>query len=499
MNLNLILKIFCVISLLISQTVCVGKLHSAQTLKENRKNRVIYKIFASLDEHMSTKDVPRSVNDYTELITTGTWTEAHPKGNIEVTAEVWTLAIQTALKENQSVFIPYTGRPYYIDAPLVLKSGNRLMIDPQAEIRLKPGTNTCMVRNQHQVSGQNEPVGLSKECDTDIIVDGGIWTTLATSISESNGNLRGGPDIINSLHGHGVILMNSVRQVQIRNLIIKECRPHGVQFSNVTEFMVENIRFVDHRRDGVHVNGPASFGVIRNIRGVTGDDMVALNGWDWKNTSMTFGPIHHILVEKVNAGISGSDFRAEIRFLGGTKNFPDGKTLDCDIEDCVVYDISGIRTFKMYDQPNLELGRDNDFADPIGSFRNLFFSKILIDISSEPTFQVASNVNGMTIDNVILDFEESAPDFKLVQIGPLSMTYKFDPGNPAYWVEVFSPDKDCTVRNLKLQNLQKRQGKDVVSLEPSKYINVITQKPNPGYPNTIPKGGSGKGVLILKR
>jgi len=481
----------------IAVLLCIAVVsYSAPKPKENRMDRLVSEILAPLKKIGSKKYTPKSVSDYSTLTTTGTWTEVHPSGNVKVSAKIWTKAIQAALDENKSVYIPYTGEPYYIDAPLVIKSGCSLKVDPNAEIRLRPGINTCMLRNEHQVGGQEGAVDLPSDCDKDIVIEGGIWTTLATTVNESNGNVNGGPDSNNALHGHGVILMNRVRQVWVKNLVIKESRPHGVQFCNATEFLVENIQFVDHRRDGVHINGPASYGVIRNVRGVTGDDMIALNAWDWKNTVMTFGPIHHMLVEKVDAGISTSDFRAEIRFLGGTKHYPDGKTLDCDIENCVVRDIKGIRTFKMYDQPNLELGRDNDFADPIGNFSNLYFSKLFIDNSFESTFQIGSNVDGMAIDDVTLAFPTPAPYFKLVQIGPPSMTIKMDPSNPATWVEVFSPDKDNTVRNFKLTNLKELKGKDTVELKASDYVNVITQKINTDYPNSVPKGGTGKGILV---
>ncbi len=63
---------------------------------------------------------------------------------------------------------------------------------------------------------------------------------------------------------------------------------------------MENLTFEDHRRDGVHCAGPASFGIIRGIRGRTGDDPVSLLSWDWRQCSASFGPIHHILVEDVS-------------------------------------------------------------------------------------------------------------------------------------------------------------------------------------------------------
>ncbi len=437
----------------------------------------------------------RPVTDYASRVTTGTWNETRSGQTVRVSEKLWSRAIQAALDENKIVRIPDQGRPYYIESPLVLHSGNRLIVDPKVEIRLKPDTNTCMVRNEHQVTGQNGPVHLNDKPDVDIIIEGGIWTTLAIG-SESNGNVNGGPDPANAFHGHGTILLNHARRVQVRNLTIKECRPHGIQLSNVSEFVIENINFIDHGRDGVHMNGPVSFGLIRNIQGKTFDDFIAVNAWDWKNTAPTFGPIHHLLIEKVRAETND----VEIRFLGGTKHFSDGKTLDCDIHDCVIRDVSGVKTFKMYDQPNLELGRDNDFADPIGNVRNLYVSEVTINNPPEPPFQIAMNVNGLTLDHISMIFDKPGKTCNLIHLGPMSATFKHDPNNPATWVEIFSPDKDCTLRNLNLSNISKSQlvnEKTVTSsLGESDCLEIVTQKPNPDYPKTTPKGGTGKGILI---
>ena len=56
-------------------------------------------------------------------------------------------AIQTALDKNNAVHLPKRDRPYILDGPIILKSGQKLTADTDAVIQLKPGTNTCMVRN----------------------------------------------------------------------------------------------------------------------------------------------------------------------------------------------------------------------------------------------------------------------------------------------------------------------------------------------------------------
>jgi len=454
------------------------------------------------------------VSRYARAARTERFTEVWPdeqgaEKTIAVEAEVWTDAFQAALNENARVFVPSRRKPYYIDRPLIMGSGRRLDLAPDAEIRLKPGSNCCMVRNAHLVSGQTGPVTLSDDADHDIVITGGIWTTLATGKwRQSNGNVRGRADPRGSFHAHGVIVLDNVRRVRVSGVTIRQCRPHGVQLSNCSQFCVEGIRFENHRRDGVHINGPASYGLVRDVRvrrGVMGDDMVALNAWDWKHTSMTLGPIRHVLVEDVDGtapgearagqagGAQGHD--SEIRLLAGTKHFGDGRTLNCNVGDCVIRRIAGIRTFKMYDQPNLELGRDKDFADPIGEMRNLFFSDIRIDRATGAAFfQIHANVDGITIRDVVLGFDptpKSGKPFTLVQVGPISQTYKFGQNDPSRWVEIFSPDKDCVVKGLDLSNVQ-ALGKRVKT---DGLVRVIEQTVNKDYPRTTPKGGRGKGIL----
>lgn len=443
-----------------------------------------------------------------------TWTELVPDGpgrerSVTVTGEIWTAAIQAALDEWGSVFLPARDQPYYLDGPLVLRSGCRLAAAPMAEIRLLPGSNTCMIRNEHLLGGQNGPAVSLDPPDANLSIEGGIWTTLATSPAQSNGNHRGRSSQRDDLPGcHGVILLNHVRRVQVRNLTIRQSRPFGVHLSNCAEFVVDGITFEDHRRDGVHINGPASYGVVRNLRGVTHDDLVALNAWDWKNYTPTFGPIHHVLVEQVigNANplratnaAAQPDGTAEIRLLPGTKRFPDGGRLDCDIHDCVFRDLQDIRTFKLYDQPNLELGRQQDFASPIGTARNLFFSGLVFHRPGR--FQAGVQVDGWHIDDVQCHFEvapSGQPPFALVEIGPQSATYKHKPDDPASWVEIFSPDQDVTVRRLRLTNLRTGATGSLAPLpDPeSKLVKVIQQTINPHYPRTTPRGGTGKGLWL---
>ena len=185
--------------------------------------------------------------------------------------------------------------------------------------------------------------------------------------------------------------------------------------------------------------------------------------------------------------------------LPGTKTFADGRKLDCPVADCVFRNLHDIRTFKVYDQPNLELGRDRDFCDPIGTIKNVYFEKLVFNRPGR--FQIAANVEGLAVDDVQLNFDTASPDYrnwKLIEIGPMSETYKIKPDDPAAWVELFSPDRDVTVRNFRLTNVRVQAGQDWPPLAhaESDLVQVADQQPNPDYPKTLPRGGRGRAIVI---
>lgn len=468
----------------------------ADTLAAQIKNQV----YQFVNEGPSTGPSP-SVAEFGQLVSTASWSEIWPStggGEVAqtVTSGIWNNAIQATLDKYGTVYLPKTATPYYIDNPIVLKSGQRLCADPDTEIRLRPGVNTCMVRNEHIVSGQSGPLPATK-LDSGIVVEGGIWTTLATSPTQSNGNPNGRSDQMASVPGaHGVILMSNVDGLVARNLTVRQSMAHGIQVSNCNNFLVDGIAFDQQRRDGVHINGSASYGIIRNIRGDTYDDFVALNAWDWLHATPSFGQIDHVLVEDIHGNPLGTS-SDEIRLLPGNKTFADQSTLDSSVSDCVLRDLYDIRTVKMYDQPNLELGRNNDYSDPIGTVKNIYFDNLVYNRPGR--FQVAANVDGVSVNNVQLNYDVNllGDSGKLVEVGPMSMTYKFS-GDPSSWVEVFSPDQDMTVRNFHLTNVTTQVGDDMQPLSgaEARLVQVASQKPNPNYPNTTPAGGTGKVKLI---
>jgi acetyl esterase/lipase len=440
----------------------------------------------------------KKLSDFQPLVRSETWTEKWPdaSGKAEtrnVTAEVWTQAMQATLDAQGTLHIPAQAKPYYLDSPLVLKSGQKLSADPTAEIRLKPGSNTCMVRNEHVVTLNTNPVPADLPLDTEITIEGGIWTTLAVSRAESNGNLRGHSAKEHPAFGtHGVILLQNVRRVSVKNVTIRQSRPFGVHLANAHEFSIENITLQEHYRDGVHVNGPSSDGVIRGVRGDSHDDNVALNAWEWKNYAPSYGPIERIVIEDVTGAPKGVPAANSIRILPGVKRFDDGTTLDCPISDITLRRITDIREFKLYDQPNLELGRGNDFSLGVGTLKKLHFEDL--NFNHPGSIQVHANTDGLTIENVRVN-HPITPEWQLLAIGPKSMTYQSGgPSKPEKWTEIFSPDLDCIARNVSISGVRTKDSQ--TDLPAEQVVKVIEQKPNPDYPKTTPKGGTGKGIWI---
>ena len=432
---------------------------------------------------------------FTHLHRTETWTERWPNdsGEIEsrtVTAAIWNDAIQATLEKDNTVHIPKREEPYYLDGPIILKSGQRLTADAEAEIRLKPGCNTCMVRNANLVGFKDGPVPTETTPDADIHIEGGIWTTLAAAKNELNGNTRGHSSQKNWVFGtHGVILLQNVRHISVKNVTIRKSKPFAIHLGNVQDFEIDGLTLEDHYRDGVHVNGPASQGTIRNIRGNSHDDPVALNAWEWKNYAPSYGPIRDVFVENVNVATSCT---SSIRLLPGVKRFDDGAELDCPLENITLRHITDIREFKLYDQPNLELGRDKDFSIGVGSIRNLRFEELVLNRPGK--IELHANTDGLVIQNVRIN-HPITDDWHLLAIGPLSQTYKHGKSeDPMNWTEIFSPDLDCTVRNLSVSGVRVRGSQGDLHVE--QVVHVIEQKPNLDYPKSTPRGGTGKGIWI---
>jgi hypothetical protein len=113
--------------------------------------------------------------------------------------------------------------------------------------------------------------------------------------------------------------LHGVEQVTFRDVTIRNAATFAVFMTNWERAVFENIDLDNHdpklhHQDGLHLQGPGRFLSMRNIRGVTGDDFIALNAdaviGDWNQAGVfvrndtqgphaSFGPITDVDIDGV--------------------------------------------------------------------------------------------------------------------------------------------------------------------------------------------------------
>lgn len=200
--------------------------------------------------------------------------------------------LQSQLDKRGEVQIP--GGEYIISKPLIIYDNTKLSLAFDAVIRLADGSNCVMMRNEAcQTSGKNHH----------ILVEGGTW----------DGNNKGQePDTRpeGKPYYFGVVMrFEEIEDLTVRDITVKDPSRYAVQIKNTDRFTVDNMTF-DYNMyqkcmDGVHVQGWARNGMIRNIKGATNDDLVALNCDDCyddgEKRNISQGFIENIVIDGVYA------------------------------------------------------------------------------------------------------------------------------------------------------------------------------------------------------
>jgi hypothetical protein len=202
-----------------------------------------------------------------------------------------TAGLQAALDSGAgTVHFPKPPARYLISRTLVIHSGQTLLADRHAVIRLGDKADAHMLTNADPQGG-----------DRGIKVVGGIWD------GNNAGQTPHGPwrgttyDPGNFL---GVLMQfNNVRDLYLGGLTLKDPEAYGIQAGRVCQFTIEDITFdynmLRGNMDGVHVHGPASDGRIVNLKGATNDDQVALNADDGGKYEISRGPITNIRIDGI--------------------------------------------------------------------------------------------------------------------------------------------------------------------------------------------------------
>lgn len=382
--------------------------------------------------------------------------------------DIWTEAFRKALHESHYVYIP-KGK-YYIDGCIVLSSKSKIKAHKKAEICLTKETKTVMIRNADVIDGSKQLISDEQPITCDIHIEGGVWST------EYDKRAEYGKICIfdekDSMHGvHALMLFSGVKNLHLKNLVFKNTPAFSVQLGRIDNFIIEKIKFIDCYADGIHVNGGTKNGVIRNICGQAGDDLVALNAYDWPTSTINQGPIENVVIYNVNS--QGKSFNL-MRIQPGKTSVKNGN-IDCYIKNIIIDNIKGVETYKMYFQTPEYVGEPE--GSFVGDIENVLIKNLKIFktrpsdgtpnyVNADPitghfgVFELGSNINGLTLQNIKVKFkcENKYKNLEhFIVVGPKSCYFEKEN------LEVFDPYVISQVKNLRYKNI-KINGKKVENI-----------------------------------
>lgn len=388
---------------------------------------------------------------------------------------VWTRSLQKALEEHAVVCIPASGDVYYVDATVVVPSNRRIEAEG-ATVRLMDGVATVLLRNANTPDGTLAPIQPGRR-DDNIAIVGGRWEDNCTSRAGYgvSGRYDMGPRKVGRHYGVSALFyFGNVNHLTIRDATFFHCGGFAVQIGDADAICLERIRFDRCFADGLHMNGNVSRVKVRGVCGQVGDDLVALNAYDWLDSSVNFGPQRYILCEDLEL-VRHPDVSAypALRILPGKYRYADGTVVDCAISDVIFRRVKGITTYKMYMQtPCYAIGSDPEWGD-VGSGGNLFFSDLEIDLDAPidnvgqyatqeaprghfAAFEFGANLSLVHFKNVDVTFHaDKWPLTHLIQVGPKSCLIPDKDGRSGK-KEIFDPYVSCRVGKVVLENVRTR-------------------------------------------
>ena len=377
---------------------------------------------------------------------------------------IWTKALQAALLEHEIVVIDPSDEVYYIDGTVLIPS-DRHIEAVGATIRLTPDCEVLMLRNEHTEDGTFAPIDTSA-CDRNISIHGGRWEESQTSRKGYGLSGRYAPrtpeEIRRPFYGvSACMLFNHAQGLTLTDMTFAHTAGFAVQMGDLENGVFENIGFESCYADGLHVNGGTENVYIRHVFGEVGDDLVALNAYDWQDSSVNFGAIRGVWCEDL--ALSPKSRYKALRIEPGIYAYADGTTVDCGIFDAVFKNIKGIRTFKLYFQTPPYLLDQKPEWGAAGSGDNLFFEDIAIDLcapidgfdayrNGDPVrghfaaFELCANIGYISFENIALTlYKERYPLSYLACVGPKSVIYKGK--------EIFDPYISCRVETVEIKNV----------------------------------------------
>lgn len=207
-----------------------------------------------------------------------------------------TAAIQAMLDRRGTVELGCGS--YLISRPLIIHDDTHFRLSAAATLRLKDGANCSLLDNdglyEHRVN-------------RNITIEGGIWDgrgkyQTRESIPDENVPFDFEKYLSNSLLVLMIRLVHT-ENLTVKNVTFKDPTSFAIQIADVKYFTVENVFFdfdlSKPNMDGIHIQGPARFGRISNVRGDANDDHVALCANGTTRSEITRGDIEDIDIDGI--------------------------------------------------------------------------------------------------------------------------------------------------------------------------------------------------------
>ncbi len=342
-----------------------------------------------------------------------------------------TLAIQELLDSKCALIeLPVPKACYLISKPLKIHSYQELRLPRYCHIKLAPMANCMMITNANKSNGNEN-----------ITISGGIWdynnmeqkeNPLMTQTEYLSRNPM--PYGIDEEKYEGLPLhFLNVKNLIIKDLTIKDPITFALTIDTVSYFTIENIIFDFNmgnpypvNMDGIHVNGNCHFGKIRNIKGATYDDLIALNADEGSNGPITYIDIDGVYADRCQSFIRLLTLRNPVEHIhihnlygtcfmygigitkwlkGETTGYYDGLVFDNihisrgEIVEDPEYPRAGADTFAMISAESETIVKSLNISD---MYRN---ERVL----ATPTIEVEE---GCVIDNLVLENCADQSDMK---------------------------------------------------------------------------------------
>lgn len=371
---------------------------------------------------------------------------------------VWTKAIQQAINENDDIYFP-EGK-YFVDDTIIVSSNKTIRLDSKSEICKIKSCKKVLIRNSDVIDGSYELISENAPKTKNIKIIGGIWSE--ESVCRGEYGVDGIFDESDSLHGvYTCMLFSGVDNLTLKNLTLKNAACFGIQIGRARNVKVKNINFQQCFADGVHINGDINNATIENVSGENGDDLIAVNAYDWANSTINNGKICNVKIDGVHALDNGEHklFRIQPGIVKGKNG-----DIDCSIKNLCVKNVTNVSVFKMYLQtPSY---KDKPDGTEVGSLENIVFDNITVNqngpgdrqenyLSGDAVtghfgvFEIGSNVTNLVLKNI--DAQINYDDFKtahFITVGPKSCFKK------EFGVELFDPYVECVVNNINYKNIK---------------------------------------------